>query len=447
MIYAEVLENGKIKAYESTVSDGVEFEKIKFKFPKTWDGFTKTATFVNQDKKVSIILNGESNLCTGEDECYIPYEVLKSPEFTVSLFGVSGERVATTVQAVISVKESGYAEGGEPSDPTPTEYQQLINLANETREIAQSVRTDADNGVFKGDKGDCGPQGEKGDTGAQGPQGLKGDKGDKGDTGDQGIQGVQGIQGLKGDKGEDGYTPQKGVDYFTDEDIAGLKIPVVDQTYTPESENAQSGKAVAEAIDCELHKKFELIEKIVVGYSITTAEPSDWNTNYTDYFINTGTLKEPVYAAVSGEAAPTWIAETYYKFTNELIFPAAKNCEPDGTMYNFTELYVDYYIESNADLTPTNIANRNVIYGNQYYSQGIIRLYNNLSSKGRNYRVLYKRIADNIWCVLETEYIKSSGKSEQVSISTVFSDYKIIKGVNFNQMTPNSVINIYGVRA
>ena len=77
----------------------------------------------------------------------------------------------------------------------------------------------------KGPKGDRGPQGEKGETGAQGPQGLKGDKGDKGDTGEQGIQGVQGIQGLKGDKGEDGYTPQKGVDYFTEEDIAGLNIP------------------------------------------------------------------------------------------------------------------------------------------------------------------------------------------------------------------------------
>lgn len=100
----------------------------------------------------------------------------------------------------------------------------------------------------KGPKGDTGAQGEKGDkgdTGAQGPQGLKGDKGD---PGEQGIQGIQGIQGLKGDKGEDGYTPQKGVDYFTADDIASLNIPSVDQTYTPESENAQSGKAVAEAV-------------------------------------------------------------------------------------------------------------------------------------------------------------------------------------------------------
>lgn len=106
----------------------------------------------------------------------------------------------------------------------------------------------------KGPKGDRGPQGEKGNTGAQGPQGLKGDKGEKGDTGEQGIQGIQGIQGEKGDKGDDGYTPQKGVDYFTPEDIAELNIPSVDQTYTPESENAQSGKAVAEAVLPKLDK-------------------------------------------------------------------------------------------------------------------------------------------------------------------------------------------------
>lgn len=41
---------------------------------------------------------------------------------------------------------------------------------------------------------------------------------------------------------------KKGVDYFTDEDIAGLNIPKVEQSYIPTSENAQSGKAVAEAV-------------------------------------------------------------------------------------------------------------------------------------------------------------------------------------------------------
>ena len=59
------------------------------------------------------------------------------------------------------------------------------------------------------------------------------------------------LKGENGKDGTDGYTPQKGVDYFTDEDIASLNIPSVDQTYTPDSENAQSGKAVAEAVAIE----------------------------------------------------------------------------------------------------------------------------------------------------------------------------------------------------
>lgn len=53
----------------------------------------------------------------------------------------------------------------------------------------------------------------------QGPQGDKGDKGDKGDTGETGPQG---IQGEKGDTGEMGPKPEKGVDYFTEEEKTEL---------------------------------------------------------------------------------------------------------------------------------------------------------------------------------------------------------------------------------
>ena len=94
----------------------------------------------------------------------------------------------------------------------------------------------------KGDRGIQGPKGEKGDQGIQGkqgnigPQGPKGDpftyddftdeqlasltgpRGPKGDQGERGERGVRGIQGLQGPKGEPGYTPVKGVDYFTEED-------------------------------------------------------------------------------------------------------------------------------------------------------------------------------------------------------------------------------------
>lgn len=207
MIYAQVFENGGIQILESTVSDSVKYETIKFGFPPKWKNYTKTAVFRNGDTAVSVILNN-NGLSTGEDECYIPYEVIKAPQFTVSVFGVSGKSRATTSNAAIRVIESGYGEGDEPSEPTPSEYEQIINMVNETKQIARSVRNDADNGVFNGEKG------------------------------------------------KDGYTPILGIDYVTiDENTeyvfdggnADQSVPtviMVDDTLSEYSSNAIMNKAV-----------------------------------------------------------------------------------------------------------------------------------------------------------------------------------------------------------
>lgn len=271
MIKVDIFEDGNIIAYDNTIADSVMFEKIRFNFPNTWNGYDKTAVFRNGDEKISVLLNSDSALCTGENECYVPYEVIKAPHFTASVFGVLGDSRATTPQVKINVWESGYGEGDLPSEPTPTEYEQLVNLANKTKQIAQSVRDDADNGAFKGEKGDIGPQGEKGEAftyddftteqlaalkgekGEKGDTGSQGTKGEKGDTGEQGIQGIQGEKGDKGDKGEkgDAFTYAD----FTEEQLAALKgekgdpgdIENIDHSYLPESENAQSGKSVAQA--------------------------------------------------------------------------------------------------------------------------------------------------------------------------------------------------------
>lgn len=175
----------KIIVENLTVSDSVKFETVKFEFPDSWSGYTKTAVFKANDQEVyNVVLDENNSLCVSADECYIPHEVLKTPCFYLSVFGVSGESVATTTQAKVSVLQSGYSEGEEPSEPTPTEYQQLISLAAQTKEIAQSVRDDADNGAFKGEKGEPGKD----------------------------------------------------------------AILNLDHVFNPESENAQSGKAVAEAV-------------------------------------------------------------------------------------------------------------------------------------------------------------------------------------------------------
>ena len=168
MIKVDIFDDGNIIAYDNTIADSVMFEKICFNFPTSWNGYAKTAVFRNGEAVISVLLDSDSKLCTGENECYVPYEVIKAPQFTVSVFGVLGDSRATTPQVKIIVRESGYGEGDAPSEPTSSEYEQLLSLATVTKQIAQSVRDDADNGDFKGDKGDIGPQGEKGDKGEPG---------------------------------------------------------------------------------------------------------------------------------------------------------------------------------------------------------------------------------------------------------------------------------------
>lgn len=234
MLTAEIFENGKIAVTGSTVSDSVKHEGIKFIFPDSWKSYTKTAVFSCGDTVINLLLDVSNALCIDEDTCYIPHEVIKYPAFTVSVYGVLADKRATAEECEVRVTKSGFLEGDEPSKPTPSEYSQMIGIMEEAKQIANSVRSDADNGAFKGEKGD------KGDTGETGP---KGDKGDKGEIGPS---------GQKGEKGEKGDTGEAGSDYILTEadkaEIAQIAKPATDQNYNPKSQNAQSGVAVEEAI-------------------------------------------------------------------------------------------------------------------------------------------------------------------------------------------------------
>ena len=55
---------------------------------------------------------------------------------------------------------------------------------------------------------------------------FKGEKGDPGEPGEPGADGQPGKDGKDGKNGEDGYTPQKGIDYWTDEDKKELELHV-----------------------------------------------------------------------------------------------------------------------------------------------------------------------------------------------------------------------------
>jgi len=93
-------------------------------------------------------------------------------------------------------------------------------------------------GQLQGPEGPQGPQGPQGEQGIQGEPGPQGEAGPQGEQGPQGepftyedftteqleaLTGPQGEQGIQGEQGEPGYTPVRGTDYWTDEDIATIK--------------------------------------------------------------------------------------------------------------------------------------------------------------------------------------------------------------------------------
>lgn len=184
--FATVTENNILNIDGAAVSDSVKFIKIRFFFPATWDGFAKTVVFKNGDTKCSVILDEKSELCIDEDECYIPHEVIKTPMLSFAVFGIFADSKATSSWAAIRIIKGCGENGDAPLDPTPTEYEQLLKISEETKKIAQSVRDDADNGAFKGEKGDTGDAFTYEDFTAEQLAELKGAKGDKGDKGDTG---------------------------------------------------------------------------------------------------------------------------------------------------------------------------------------------------------------------------------------------------------------------
>lgn len=138
------------------VEKTLNYVKCIFDFvSEEWKETIKTAYFRNEKtgETISQILKN--------NECMIPHEVLKD-EGCVS-FSVVGEKEDYRItSSSVSFFNHPTVYGGEPSNPTPTEYEQIIALSMETMEIAQQVRTDADNGKFNGATGAPGLQGPPG---------------------------------------------------------------------------------------------------------------------------------------------------------------------------------------------------------------------------------------------------------------------------------------------
>lgn len=52
--------------------------------------------------------------------------------------------------------------------------------------------------------------------------------------------------------------------------------------------------------------------RAAAGYELTAEQPSDWSTNYKDYYTKSGSS----YSSVTDSSAPSWTASTYYKLVS-----------------------------------------------------------------------------------------------------------------------------------
>ncbi len=99
------------------VADSRNYLEASFEFSEEWQGKI-TAIFGFCGEFYSILIeNGK---------CIVPWEVIKSPGFTVSV--VCGDRITANMTRV-EVDLSGYFEGQTPKPPTPDVYQQILDSA------------------------------------------------------------------------------------------------------------------------------------------------------------------------------------------------------------------------------------------------------------------------------------------------------------------------------
>lgn len=116
-----------------------EYLRAEFSFSEEWDGMTKTAFFRGAGNTYSQLLK--------DDACTVPAEALAAPgRVGVSVSGTLGETIITTDIKSFTVPAT--LSGGTPSDPEPTVWQQILDKVDETQQIAQSVREDAEAGKF-----------------------------------------------------------------------------------------------------------------------------------------------------------------------------------------------------------------------------------------------------------------------------------------------------------
>ena len=135
-------------------SGGNNEVQICIEFDTLWNGFKKTAVFYKKFGAVYHVALDSSGCVV------VPSEVMKNKGiFYFGVFGEEGERVRTTEVIAFDVVQGAAIAHETEYEPTPDIYAEILEVANNALRIAQSVRDDADAGLFGSGGTDSGNSG------------------------------------------------------------------------------------------------------------------------------------------------------------------------------------------------------------------------------------------------------------------------------------------------
>lgn len=252
------------------VADSRNYLKARFNLSEEWIGDV-TAVFGFGRQFYNVVLDEDST-------CIVPFEVIKKPGFSVSLF-CDGEKLVTSNVVMVDVIGSGMIEGEVPDTPVPTVWHQYMSIMKKT--VESGLPYIGDNGnwfLYNVDNG------EYEDTGIAA-------------------------------RAVDGKTPVKGVDYWTEEDKAEIKTefqPFIVNVTVNEGNIATADKNVVEII--KAYKEGRTVTAVINDNLVfPLVEISEWpyaafNISAVDNYSATSYV---VWCNAEG-----WFAETF-----ELVTP------------------------------------------------------------------------------------------------------------------------------
>lgn len=189
---------------------------------------------------------------------------------------------------------------------------------------------------------------------------------------------------------------------------------------------------------------YELIEKIIVGYSLTTEEPPDWSENYTSYFTNDGTPIEPVYTAITDPVAPKWERDKFYTYTDSGVLSISRTKYKNGDNYSLK--HVSIYVKCTETMTygvrcSVQFNNSAMYFNVGGFDSKATKYIFEAKNLGSHFRTLYSTNAPMSIVGIETKTYFNADLNYNLPIIGV-----IVVANRYSTIPSGSELFIYGVR-